>query len=130
MNDLRGKITTMTKEAYLAPRTKTFYGDGVAVKATVTPILTSLHRISGIVDLHFFESGIKGTIDGDLISLLRPLVHKTDIHNCMNCFSAGTYRLHVFDDIKKALSYQELNYKKKSKGYIGLEKYLRGNRLI
>ena len=59
-----------------------------------------------------------------------PEVHKTDIHNCMNCFSAGTYRLHVFDDPKKALSYQELNYEKKSKGYIGLEKYLRGNRFI
>ena len=60
----------------------------------------------------------------------RPEVHKTDIKTCMNCFSTGTYRLHVFEDAKKALSYQELNYKKKSKGYIGLEKYLAKNGMI
>ncbi|MEK6886630.1 MAG: hypothetical protein AABW88_02245 [Nanoarchaeota archaeon] len=59
-----------------------------------------------------------------------PEVHKTDISKCMNCFSAGTYRLHVFDNPKKALSYQELNYKKSSKGYTGLEKYLKQNKLI
>ena len=62
----------------------------------------------------------------------RPEVHglKKDKETCERLFSEGSYRLHVFEDVKKALGYQELIYKKKSKGYLGLEKYLTNNKLI
>ncbi|MEK6886204.1 MAG: hypothetical protein AABW88_00045 [Nanoarchaeota archaeon] len=85
----------MTKETYLAPRTKTFYGDCIAVKATVTPVLTSKNRISGRLDLDFFNSGISGSIDGNVFDLLRPLVRGIDnpdrIIDSLNGFLAGLY---------------------------------------
>ena len=58
-----------------------------------------------------------------------PEVHKIDFHNCMNCFSTGTYRVHVFNEPKLALGYQKLNYKKKP-GYRILKKYLTKHKLI